>query len=65
MIILFEVTYITANGYLGVTFIVPLFVVVASLNNIFASNNEYYLVRFSRVKFIEKINLGINTYLSK
>lgn len=65
MIILFEVNYITANGYLGVTFIVPLFVVIASLNNIFASNNEFTLVKFSNNNFIEKLNLGIKTYLTK
>lgn len=65
MIILFEVNYLTANGWLGVTFIVPFFIVFTTLNNIFASNNEFYLVKFSENSILEKLDLGLNNYLKK
>jgi len=46
IVILFEVNFLTSNGWLGISFIVPLFIALNIINSIYVTNNKYTLVKF-------------------
>lgn len=64
LVILFEVNFITSNSWLGVSFIIPMFIIFSNLNSIYDKNNKYYSVIFSKSSINKKINKNLENYIN-
>ena len=64
LVVLFEVNFITSNSWLGVSFIVPIFVLLSNYNSIFTSNNKYYSIIFSKTNLNKNINRNLEKFIN-
>ena len=63
MIIQFETNFLTANTYITVPFVLPLFFILSVIRSVYISNSKYYSFKFSTITLKTKFNENISKYI--
>lgn len=63
MIIQFETNFLTANTYITVPFVLPLFFILSVIRSVYISNSKYYSFKFSTITLKAKFNENISKYI--
>lgn len=63
MIVQFETNYLTSNQYLTISFVVPIYLLLKSIQYVYIENDEYSRVAFSEKSLKDRFSISIRNYL--